>query len=48
MSGARRLGKNPSPRWDLMALTEINIVRRKQSMILHFSLQRFHVKTLAV
>ena len=31
-----------------LALTEINIVRWKQLMILHFSLQVFHFKTIPV
>ena len=31
-----------------LALTDINIVRRKQSMILHFSLQLFRFKTLPI
>jgi len=31
-----------------LALPQINIVRRKWTMILHFSLQRFHCKTLPV
>ena len=32
----------------VLALTEINIVRSKQSLILHFSLQLFHFKWLPV